>query len=286
MKSLMNRNKTVLMLLLALMIGFAPALRAQIPDKPNPPRLVNDFAGIFTPQQVVELEDSLVRFSKRTSNQVTVVTVNDLGGMEASQFAYEIGEKWGVGGKQLDNGVVLLIKPKNDTKGQAFIATGYGVEGVLPDASCSKIINNEMIPAFKQNDYYGGTVAALNVILPVLAKEYSIAEYNKEDALDPIIGLVLVLVGMAIVFVIIYFIGKNNDDNNNGRNGNSGNFGGRDSDAGDLATAILLGTLLGSRSSGRSGGSYGGGSFGGGGFGGFGGFGGGSFGGGGAGGSW
>ena len=150
MKYLMKLNKSVMVLVLAL-LGIVSS-SAQIPEKPNPPRLVNDLAGIFTPQQVVELEDSLARFSKRTSNQVTVVTVNDLGGMEASQFAYEIGEQWGVGGSKNNNGVVILIKPKNETKGQAFIATGYGVEGVLPDASCSKIINTEMIPAFKQND--------------------------------------------------------------------------------------------------------------------------------------
>ena len=179
MKYLMKLNKSVMVLVLAL-LGIVSS-SAQIPEKPNPPRLVNDLAGIFTPQQVVELEDSLARFSKRTSNQVTVVTVNDLGGMEASQFAYEIGEQWGVGGSKNNNGVVILIKPKNETKGQAFIATGYGVEGVLPDASCSKIINNEMIPAFKQNDYYGGVERALNIILPVLAKEYSIEEYENDD---------------------------------------------------------------------------------------------------------
>lgn len=283
MKSLMKRNKKFVTFLLALFACFANVVSAQIPDKPNPPRLVNDLAGIFTPSQVVVLEDSLVNFSKKTSNQITIVTVNDLDGMEASQFAYEIGEKWGVGGKELDNGVVILIKPKNETKGQAFIATGYGVEGVLPDAACSKIINNEMIPSFKVDDYYGGVVRALNIIKPVLAKEYSIEEYDKQDAVDGMIGgLILVVVGMCLVFIIIILVGKD-QDNHNDRNGNSGTFGGRGSDAGDIAAAILLGSLLGGRSSGRSGGSFGGGSFGGGGFGGFGG---GSFGGGGAGGSW
>ena len=146
------------------------AVQAQVPDVPNPPRLVNDLAGIFTAEQERVLEDSLVRFAKKTSNQVTIVTVADLGGMEASQFAYEIGEKWGVGGSKNNNGVVIPIKPKNATKGQAFIATGYGVEGVLPDASCSRIINNEMIPEFKQNAYFRGVGRALNVILHVLAK--------------------------------------------------------------------------------------------------------------------
>ena len=277
----MSRIKSIWALLVVVTLGFATTALAQVPEKPNPPRLVNDFAGIFTPQQIHVLEDTLVRFSKKTSNQVTIVTVKDLAGMEASQFAYEIGEQWGVGGSKLNNGVVILIKPKNETKGQAFIATGYGVEGVLPDASCSRIINNEMIPEFKKDDYFAGVVKALNVVLPVLAKEYSIEEYENGDGEEDV-GFVIVVVAMAFVFVLIALMDKINK-NDNGRDGNSGTFGGRGSGDDDVASAILLGSLLGGRGSGRSGGSFGGGSFGGGGFGGFGG---GSFGGGGAGGSW
>ena len=276
----MKKIKRIGVLMLLALFGIAMQVSAQIPAKPNPPRLVNDFAKIFTAQQTAALEDSLVQFSKKTSNQVAIVTVNDLGGMAPSQFAYEIGEKWGVGGEKLDNGVVILIKPKTDTKGEVFIATGYGVEGALPDASCSVIINREMIPSFKENDYYGGVNKALVVILPVLANEYSIEEYEKGEEDKMIVGLAMLVAGMALVFIVIALVSKD-QDNKNDRNGNSGTFGG--GNGADVAAAILLGSLLGGRSSGRSGGSFGGGSFGDGGFGGFGG---GSFGGGGAGGSW
>ena len=276
----MKKIKRIGVLMLLALFGIAMQVSAQIPAKPNPPRLVNDFAKIFTAQQSAALEDSLVQFSKKTSNQVAIVTINDLGGMAPSQFAYEIGEKWGVGGEKLDNGVVILIKPKTDTKGEVFIATGYGVEGALPDASCSVIINREMIPSFKENDYYGGVNKALAVILPVLANEYSIEEYEKGEEDKMIVGLAMLVAGMALVFIVIALVSKD-QDNKNDRNGNSGTFGG--GNGADVAAAILLGSLLGGRSSGRSGGSFGGGSFGGGGFGGFGG---GSFGGGGAGGSW
>ena len=276
----MKKIKRIGVLMLLALFGIAMQVSAQIPAKPNPPRLVNDFAKIFTAQQTAALEDSLVQFSRKTSNQVAIVTVNDLGGMAPSQFAYEIGEKWGVGGEKLDNGVVILIKPKTDTKGEVFIATGYGVEGALPDASCSVIINREMIPSFKENDYYGGVNKALAVILPVLANEYSIEEYEKGEEDKMIVGLAMLVAGMALVFIVIALVSKD-QDNKNDRNGNSGTFGG--GNGADVAAAILLGSLLGGRSSGRSGGSFGGGSFGGGGFGGFGG---GSFGGGGAGGSW
>ncbi len=268
-------------MIVALLLCVSVVMHAQVPDAPNPPRLVNDFAGVFSRSQIFELEDTLARFAKRTSNQVTVVTVSDLGGMEASQFAFELGEKWGVGGKKNNNGVVILIKPKTDTRGEAYIATSYGVEGALPDASCRRIIDNEMIPEFKQNSYYAGVVRALNVILPVLANEYSIEEY--ENSADDLGGITVLLLAICIVFGIIFAL-KDNNDKDNDRNGNSGTFGGtrRGPDAGDVATAVLLGSLLGGSGGSRSSG----GSFGGGGFGGFGGFGGGSFGGGGAGGSW
>ena len=279
----MKQINVIKSVVVTLVMCLAMSMSAQVPDAPNPQRLVNDFAGIFSAEQVKVLEDSLVRFSKKTSNQVTIVTVADLGGMEASQFAYEVGEKWGVGGSKNNNGVVILIKPKNATKGQAFIAIGYGVEGALPDASCSRIVNNEMIPEFKVNNYYRGVVRALNVILPVLANEYSIEEYENDDA-GGVMGMFVLFMALIFVFTLIITT-KDHNDKDNGRNGNSGTFGGGGS---DIATAILLGSLLSGRSSGRSDDSFGGGSFGGGSFGGggFGGFGGGSFGGGGAGGSW
>ena len=94
-----------------------------IPPKPDPPRLVNDFAGILTPEQIQEKEDMLVAFNDSTSNVICVVTVTDLGDYTAADFAYEIGERWGV--RSTDdkrNGVVLLLKQRNETAGAVYIA--------------------------------------------------------------------------------------------------------------------------------------------------------------------
>ncbi|MGN1246868.1 MAG: TPM domain-containing protein [Muribaculaceae bacterium] len=251
-----------------MVIATVIAAVAQVPNAPNPPRLVNDFAGIFTPQQVQEMEDSLVLFARKTSNQIAVVTMTDLGGMEPAQMAYEIGEKWGVGGKADRNGVVILVKPKTDTRGQVFIATGYGLEGALPDATCKKIVERCMIPHFKHNDYYGGVVEALSVIKPIAAGEYSKEQLdNDDDELIKVLALLFLLCCGVIVFAAILG-NKNNGGKNSGTMGSGGVFFG----------PTIFGSGSGSRSSGFGGG--------GGGFGGFGGFGGGSFGGGGAGGSW
>src|SRR5512133_3334459 len=153
-------------------------LMAQIPQRPQPQRLVNDLASVFTAEQAGQLESTLADFSNKTSNQIVILTVNSLEGIDKSQFAYSVGEQWGVGQSKFDNGVVILIKPKaGNERGETFIATGYGLEGALPDAICKRIVDNEMIPSFGKNDYFGGVSKALNVILPIASGEYTSKEY-------------------------------------------------------------------------------------------------------------
>ncbi len=241
----------------------------QVPNRPEPPQLVNDLAALFSAQEQAAFENTLRIFNDTTSNQIVIVTVNDLGMYTAAQFAYEIGEQWGVGQQKFNNGVVILIKPKiGNSYGEAFIATGYGLEGVLPDATCTEIVNNEMIPYFRHNDYYGGVKAALDVLLPIVAGEYSYKNYNRPN----MTGL-YIFIGLFALFFLLVIIaiikGGNNNHMSSGRRGN-----------GDLWKGILLGSMLsgGSRNSGSSWGGSSGGSFGG--------FGGGSFGGGGGGGRW
>jgi uncharacterized protein len=94
------------------------------------------------------LEETLVQFDRETSTQVVVVTVSSLQGYDKADFAYRIGESWGVGQKDRNNGVIVLIKPKiSNEPGQVYIAVGYGLEAVIPDAVANRlIVNNEMIP--------------------------------------------------------------------------------------------------------------------------------------------
>ncbi|MEG0559433.1 MAG: TPM domain-containing protein [Muribaculaceae bacterium] len=245
-----------------LLISFTCTVMAQVPDKPNPPKLVNDFAGILSMHEIQVMEDSLQAFSKKTSNQIVVVTLNDFGGMDKAQLAFEIGEKWGVGNQKFNNGIVILIKPKNSTRGEAFIATGYGLEGALPDAACKSIIESEMIPPFKKNNYFAGISNALSVIMPIAAGEITFADYkDKQDQESMILAFILFIVIMIVVIILAY----SNKGKDSGTMGSGGSM---------MAAGFFLG------GGGRSSGSFGGGS------GGFGGFGGGSFGGGGAGGSW
>lgn len=248
---------------LLIMMSALP-VRGQVPDVPNPPRLVNDFAGLFSSRQVRMLEDSLVAFDKKTSNQIAIVTLDDLGGMDAAQMATEIGIKWKVGGED-NNGIVILIKPKNSTRGEVFIATGYGLEGVLPDATCHMIVNQEMIPYFKNGDYWSGVNAALAVIKPIAAGEYSKEQYEEDSS-----GKVWMFGLLAIIIIGMIAIMSRS-----GRGGNGGNNSGTMGPGGIFFGGFPIG---GFGHGGRSGGGFS--------SGGFGGFGGGDFGGGGAGGSW
>ncbi len=239
---------------------------AQIPERPNPPRLVNDFANILSQSEIDQLESGLVKFDNATSTQIVVVTVSSLEGYDPADFAFTIGEKWGVGQKGKDNGLIVMVKPKQEnSRGQVFIATGYGLEGVLPDAVInSTVVDYEMIPRFKENDYFGGIVAGINVIMDITKGEYTAEEYKQNVGQNKEAGIVPALIIFILIFVFI-MRGRRNRFYSPGRS---------------LPFWLAMGMLSGSSRSGGSFGNFSSGS------GGFGGFGGGSFGGGGAGGSW
>ena len=252
--------------LLAAVLVLTVSASAQIPPRPSVPRAVNDFAGVFSRSDAEYMNRVLVDFADSTSNRIVVVTVDDLGGIEPAMFAYEIGEQWGVGSDKFDNGVVVLVKPKTSrSSGQVYIAVGYGLEGAIPDAIAKRIVENEMIPRFRENDYTGGVAAALNVLMRLSAGEISYKEYE-ESVSDGAGGFVAL--GFIIFFIIVLVLARRNGPTNIGHGGSS------------VADAIFWSSMLGG---GRGFGGGGGGGFSGG-FGG--GFGGGSFGGGGAGGSW
>ena len=247
-----------------IVIGAVFAMVANaIPTRPEPQRLVNDQASIFTHDQKECLERMLVAFDDSTSNQIAVVTVLDLEGYAASEYATRIGLEWGVGSDKFDNGVVLLVKPRvGDSYGEVFIAVGYGLEGAIPDAYAKRIVDTELIPHLSEGDYYGGVAAACEVLMKLASGEISeLREDDGEDVAWVIASIFLVIIIVVIVIAV----------NSKGGSGNGGTFSGG---GGSSRKTIYTGPVI-RGGSGGSGGSFGGG---------FGGFGGGSFGGGGAGG--
>lgn len=238
----------------------------EIPPKPNPPRLVNDLAHVMSSDQVAALEQKLVAYDDSTSNQIAIVTIESTNGGSIEDMALKIMRDWGVGNKKTNNGLVILAS-MNDHK--IYIATGYGLEGSIPDVTAKSIIDNEIVPNFRSQNYYRGFDEATDAIFKAAAGEYKAPEgYNrrgrsKGGSIAPII------VAFVILLIIVSIFGR-------GGGGGGGMMSRRGYRPWIGPTFIDWG----------GGGSSGGGGWSGGGGGGFGGFGGGSGGGGGAGGSW
>ena len=255
--------------IILILLTFATVRAQEIPAQPQPPHLVNDLAGIMTPEQIQKLESTLVAFNDSTSTQIAVVTLKSLNGYSASEMAERIGTLWAVGQKKYNNGVVILVKPKTESEsGEAFIATGYGLEGKVPDITCKRIVDEVMIPEFKKGDYVAGIDAGALTVMKVATGEYkdgSFGAKRSRQGKSPIVPLVILII-MAF-YVMRGFRGR----------GNHYSIGHNM----PLWPFLFMGGF-GGGSDNRSGGGFGGGSSGGG----FGGFGGGGFGGGGAGGSW
>lgn len=236
----------------------APTVDNIYPKPMSPPRLVNDFAQVMDASQLSTLENKLLNYNNTSSIEISIVTIDTLFGHDVSAYSFELANQWGIGKKGKNNGVLILASIKDR---KMFIATGYGMEGVLPDAICAQIYRNEMVPAFKLQNYYQGFSKAADAIILVSKGEYTADEaYSSSDSGIPI-GLIIIIIFIAI-FVLAAIFGKG------GRGGGGPYIGGG-------------GWSSGSSSSWGSGSSWSGGSSGS-----FGGFGGGSFGGGGAGGSW
>jgi uncharacterized protein len=244
------------------------------PERTSPPRLVNDFAGMLRQDQVQNLEQKLVAFNDSTSTQIAIVIVSSLHGYDKAEYAQQLGEKWGVGQKGKNNGILILIKSKGeDARGDVYIATGYGAEGAVPDLVCGEIIDKEILPSFRNNKFYEGLDKATNTLMSLIKGEYSAEEYGRRTPKNNHKGFPIGAI--FIIFIIIAMISRGSGGSNN-----------KHLSTGGLPFWMLLGMMNSGRGSGGSWGGFSGGGSSGGGGGGFGGFGGGSFGGGGAGGSW
>jgi uncharacterized protein len=265
-----------LFILLLLLTGATGKIVAQdIPEKPLPPRLVNDFAGFLKGDEQAALENKLVAYNDSTTTQIAIVIVPDLSGYAPSDYAQRLGEKWGIGQRGNNNGVLVLVKPRtSQSRGEVFITAGYGLEGAIPDLLCAEIVDNEILPAFRNGDYYGGLDRATTTLMSLASGEFTADQYRggKKGTDVGKAAPAGVFIIIMIIIIILFSSGKSNH-NNISRSG--------------LPLWLLLSMMNSGRGSHRGswGGFSGGGGFGRGG-GGFGGFGGGSFGGGGAGGSW
>ena len=193
--------RRALLALAALVIAGLAA--AQIAVPPLKAR-VTDQTGTLTAPQQQALEQTLAEFEARTGAQVAVLMVPSSQPETVEQFAVRVHESWKLGRKGVDDGVLLLVA-KDDRK--LRIEVGYGLEGVLPDATAKRIIEEDIVPRFKQGDFYGGVRAGADRILRVIEGEQlppapqgafegsALSEYS--DLLIP--GVILVLIAGSVL---------------------------------------------------------------------------------------
>ncbi len=267
-----------LLLIIALSLPFISFAKDEFPAKPD--RMFNDYTGnTLSPPQAHALEQELRKFYDSTTTQIAVVIMRSVGDYDIADYAAQLGDKWGIGTKKKDNGILILVA-KEDHK--MTIQVGYGLEPVIPDMIAKTIVDNEMSPAFKEGNFYLGLHNAVNTLMSLARKEFTPDQYIKKvgggrrqkDTPFPFLAI------LVFIILLIVFFRKFRSVNQYASTNNLGFW-----------AAWLL--LMNMNNRGRwndfnsGGGGFGG--FGGGndsGDSGFGGFGGGSFGGGGASGSW
>lgn len=268
--------RSTFLLVFLSMVFSVTALRAQKETPAPTDYLVNDYAGLLNRNEVVALGNKLRDYFGETSTQIVIVTEKSLEGDDAFSYVQRLAEKWGVGGKENSNGILIYVAEQDR---QMRIQTGYGTEGFLPDVTAKRIIEGIMVPAFRTGDYYQGLDRATDAIMDLGRGEY---EGNGLPSGEGIPDWAIILLFLALM-IFLSWLNQNDDDDDGGYY-----RGGRYDMPDRRYRRRRGGTIIfpGGFGNGGGGGGNSGGGFGGFGGGGFGGFGGGGFGGGGAGGSW
>lgn len=142
----------------------------ELPDTTSSPVL--DMVGVLSDDDLEIITSQIEELDSIEWAQIAVVIVDDLHGHNRLTYANAILRKWGVGHKDKNDGIVILVKPKTaDSKGEAAIATGLGMQDILSDHTCRRIVDEKMIPAFKDDEYGYGITHAIGLIAKILSNK-------------------------------------------------------------------------------------------------------------------
>ena len=164
-------------ILLALLLA-ALALPAAAQEFPKLTGRVVDAAGLLQPAQVQQIEQLSAQVEQASSRQLVVATVPDLQGHPIEDYGYRLGRAWGIGQKDANNGVILLVAPKER---KVRIEVGYGLEPIMTDALSSVIVNQAILPHFRDGDMAGGIVAGAQAIAEQLKLPLEAAEKRAQQ---------------------------------------------------------------------------------------------------------
>ena len=177
---------------------LAAACVARGQDLPKLTQRVNDFTNTFSYVEWGSLEKEIKQYEDTTSNQLVVLMVATIGEDDIESYANRVFTQNNIGQAKKNNGVLLVIA-KDDRKMR--IEVGYGLEGALTDAICSRIIRKEITPHFQNGSYYAGVLTGVNAIMMATAGEYK-ADPGANGATSVSFGLMLV----AFIFIFFFFL--------------------------------------------------------------------------------
>lgn len=194
----MKRLVLGLLALLALLAG--PAAAQTFPKLTG--RVVDE-AHLLSPEQIAVLDGKLAALEAQSQRQMVIATIPSLEGYDIEDYGYRLGRTWGIGDKQRNDGLLLIVAP-NDR--QVSIEVGYGLEGIVSDAVASDIRRNEIVPRFKAGDYAGGIAAATDKLIAQLQlpedearKVAANAEQKQRKAKEPRFD------AGTVIFLLIFF---------------------------------------------------------------------------------
>lgn len=192
-------KKSLLFFILVLLTSSASIAQLAVPELWG--MRVHDDAKVLSAETAQALERSLKTFEDSTTNQIAVLIISSLEGETVEDYALRVAEAWKLGSAKNDNGVLLLISI-NDRKMR--IEVGEGLEGPLPDALCSRIIRNEIAPAFRRQDYDAGITAGVNSIMLAIKGEYN-AENSSSGSTNTMSTKDKVIVGLFVFGILAVF---------------------------------------------------------------------------------
>jgi uncharacterized protein len=202
------RKIILLIVLFSCSLGFA-----QVTERPSPQRLYNnlskEFPNFLNEQEARQVEEKLEAFSNETSNQICVVVVDDLNGTTAADYATQLINQWGIGKKDKNNGIAILIKPTKTGNGKRdlFIAVGYGLESAIPDLATKRIREEEMNPYLKQGQYFTAVDRGTDKLMALAKGEINVKDYARQNSPEGFLKNHQLL--FIIIIVIIFYILKN-----------------------------------------------------------------------------
>lgn len=192
----------LLFLASALLAGTCLPAAERLP--PAPPRHFNDYAGVVSRPVADQLDARLVQFERESSNQLLVVIYPRMeSDSSVEDYTVRVAQAWKVGQAARDNGAVLFSFMQER---QLYLQVGYGLEGVLPDATAKQIIEREIVPRFRAGDIDGGMTAAVNAMIAATKGEYkgtdrTRAETRGTNPVGPLaLGIILVVIWIAFSF--------------------------------------------------------------------------------------